>query len=188
MLLLVVVALAVPITILLGGRPRHLAETHLANSGLVLAALAIQILVFSSWWQERVPRPWGSLLYSLSMLLLLVVIWQNRGIPGLPMLGLGLLLNAAVILANGGRMPASPAALATAGFADILAASPSGQVANSVLMTPTTPLWFLGDVFAVPESWPLANVFSLGDTLITIGAIWFLAIAMRGRKGRRSAG
>ena len=32
-------------------------------------------------------------------------------------------------------------------------------------------LAFLGDVFAVPAGWPLANVFSIGDVLIVIGAV-----------------
>jgi hypothetical protein len=33
-----------------------------------------------------------------------------------------------------------------------------------------TRLWFLGDVFAIPAGWPLANVFSVGDVLILLGA------------------
>ena len=28
--------------------------------------------------------------------------------------------------------------------------------------------WFLGDVFAIPKGWPLANVFSVGDVVIVI--------------------
>jgi hypothetical protein len=30
-------------------------------------------------------------------------------------------------------------------------------------------LSWLGDVFAVPDSWPLSNVFSVGDVLIAVG-------------------
>jgi hypothetical protein len=33
-------------------------------------------------------------------------------------------------------------------------------------------LAFLGDVFAVPASWPLSNVFSVGDMLIAVGLAW----------------
>ena len=179
MLLLVLLALAFTVGLLLGGKPHHLAEVHLRSSALVLGALAIQILVFSSWWQRQFAPSWGALLYPVSMLLLLVVVWQNRRTPGLPILGVGLLLNAAVIVANGGHMPASPQALEIAGLADTLTALSSGETANSMIMTPSTPLWFLGDLLAVPASWPLSNVFSIGDTLITIGAIWFLMASMR---------
>jgi hypothetical protein len=30
-------------------------------------------------------------------------------------------------------------------------------------------LLFLGDVFAIPESWPFSNVFSIGDMALVIG-------------------
>jgi hypothetical protein len=33
---------------------------------------------------------------------------------------------------------------------------------------------FLGDVFAIPASWPLGNVFSVGDVLIGAGLAWGL--------------
>ena len=48
-------------------------------------------------------------------------------------------------------------------------------------------LWFLGDVFAIPASWPLANVFSVGDVLIALGAAWaILATARRSARERRA--
>jgi hypothetical protein len=31
-------------------------------------------------------------------------------------------------------------------------------------------LAFLGDVFSLPASWPLSNVFSVGDILIALGS------------------
>jgi hypothetical protein len=36
-------------------------------------------------------------------------------------------------------------------------------------------LAFLGDIFSIPGSLPLANVFSLGDVFLLIGAIAMLA-------------
>jgi hypothetical protein len=44
-------------------------------------------------------------------------------------------------------------------------------------------LWFLGDVFAIPASWPLANVFSVGDLLIAIGCVWTILATTRRRSG-----
>jgi hypothetical protein len=35
-------------------------------------------------------------------------------------------------------------------------------------------LAFLGDVFSLPASWPLSNVFSVGDVLIALGVVWAL--------------
>ncbi len=65
-------------------------------------------------------------------------------------------------------MPASADALGRAG----LVAAPRGFSNSIALADPR--LAALGDVFAVPESWPLANVFSIGDVLVVAGAIWGL--------------
>jgi Family of unknown function (DUF5317) len=35
-------------------------------------------------------------------------------------------------------------------------------------------LAFLGDMFHLPASWPLSNVFSIGDILIALGIAWAL--------------
>jgi hypothetical protein len=64
-----------------------------------------------------------------------------------------------------------------------------------------TRLWFLGDVFATPASWPLPNVFSVGDLIIVLGAgyaswricggagiaPWQPAAAVRARRARHRA-
>jgi hypothetical protein len=64
-------------------------------------------------------------------------------------------------------MPASKAALAAAGR------MPRSGFVNSAYQ-PGAHLRFLGDVFDVPRSLPLANVFSIGDVTIVIGAILLL--------------
>jgi hypothetical protein len=86
----------------------------------------------------------------------------NRTIPGLWLIGAGGLANLAAIGANGGVMPASPAALERAGLAQL-----EHFVNSAPLADPR--LWFLGDIFAIPAGWPLANVFSVGDVLLLIG-------------------
>ena len=79
---------------------------------------------------------------------------------------LGAVLNLLAITANGGVMPASPAALAAAG----LPADEPGFQSSTAVDDPR--LAFLGDVFAIPASWPLSNVFSVGDVLIGVGLAW----------------
>lgn len=94
--------------------------------------------------------------------------WANRRIPGLWLVGLGGALNLVAIMANGGVMPADPSALATAG----LAPHPAG-FSNSVAVADPQLRW-LGDIFAVPRSFPLHNVFSIGDLTIALGAALML--------------
>ena len=71
-------------------------------------------------------------------------------------------------------LPASPSALAGAG----LKLEPGFQN-STALVDPQ--LAFLGDVFCLPVSWPLSNVFSVGDILIALGIVWALHRICRSR-------
>jgi hypothetical protein len=81
------------------------------------------------------------------------------------LVALGGALNLTAIAANGGVMPAAPHALEKAGFA----LDPEGFVSSGAIAHPQ--LQFLGDVFWVPSSFPISNVFSVGDVLILLGAL-----------------
>jgi hypothetical protein len=96
----------------------------------------------------------------------LAFVWLNRAVPGLWLIAAGALANGAAIVANGGVMPTSARALRTAG----LDVDPE-VFANSTALADAR-LAFLGDVFAIPSWVPFANVFSLGDLLIAIGAAY----------------
>jgi hypothetical protein len=180
MILLAFLALAFLASLLGGGRIERLAHAQIKFWYLILLALGIQILIFSVWWQGRMGRAaWSGILYGLSMLLLVVACWANHRVPGIGLLGIGLVSNAAMILLNGGHMPASLQALQSAGIVDSRADFEAARVTNSSLMDTHTLLWFLGDIFAVPRQVPLANVFSIGDVLIALGAGWFVWAHMR---------
>jgi hypothetical protein len=77
-------------------------------------------------------------------------------------------------------MPASAAALARAGMPP----DKGAQFANSAAIADAKLSW-LGDVFAVPASWPLSNVFSLGDLVITIGLTIMLHSCAQSRLATR---
>ena len=175
MILLACVPIALAIALLTGGKLHRLAEVRFHHAYLILLALAIQIIVFSSRWHAWLGEsPVKSILYLGSLALLVAAAWTNRRIPGIPLLTLGLLLNSSVIAANGGQMPASLPALQTAGIITTAEEFAAMRTANSAIADPSTPLWFLGDILAIPQSLPLANVFSPGDILIGAGAIWFI--------------
>jgi hypothetical protein len=99
----------------------------------------------------------------------------NRRIIGVPIIALGGLLNFIAISANGGIMPADPDAIAS-----LARALPEGEFANSqVLENPR--FLFLGDVFATPASWPLHNVFSIGDGILLVGVFVLVHVACGSR-------
>ena len=92
-------------------------------------------------------------------------------LPELLLVMVGALCNLVAILANGGAMPADPAALAAAGI------DTAGQTNSIVTGEPV--LRPLTDVFAMPAWLPFANVFSVGDLLIGAGVAATIALAMR---------
>lgn len=179
MLLLLVLALAVALVPLFGGRLRALSELRFRAPWLLFASLGILAGLLAFPGKENWLRT-GLYLATYPLALAFVIV--NRRVPGLWIVGLGALLNFAAIAANGGVMPASAQALHTAG----LVAVPDVYSNSTVLVDPK--LLFLGDVLAVPESWPFANVYSVGDLIIVLGAAYTIHRVTGSRlAGRRRA-
>ena len=158
--------------VLLGGRPAGLAELRFRLAPLALLALAVQLVLFSPL-ADPLPAEVGRAIYVASTALVGLVVLANIRVTGMPLVALGAGLNLAAIVANGGSMPASPAALAALGMG-------VGSRTNSIVVE-RPALEPLSDVFALPDWLPLANVFSVGDVLIGIGIAVAIAAAMRRR-------
>jgi Family of unknown function (DUF5317) len=146
-----------------GGRLSLLGRVHLRAKWTVVAALALQVLIISVF-PGQVDGWRGQALAMASYALGGVFLVANRRVPFLWLAGLGALCNLAAIGANGGVMPASTAALRAAGRW-----ARKGNFINSRHLV-HAKLAFLGDIFAIPRRWPLANVFSIGDVLLVVGA------------------
>lgn len=109
------------------------------------------------------------------------VVLQPRHLPS-ALLGLGVLANLVVVIANRG-MPVDPAALASVGR-DI------GDVTGSffgkhVVMDDDTRLAWLGDRIPIPVQ---RNVVSIGDVVMAAAiTLWLADLVGGARSGRRSA-
>ena len=137
----------------------------------------VQVALFSEPLGSSVGGA-GPALYVVSNLAVLVAVIRNLAVPGIALVMVGALCNLVAILANGGAMPADPAALAAAGI------DTAGQT-NSVV-TGQPALRPLTDIFAMPAWLPFANVFSVGDLLIGAGVAATIALAMRRGEGREA--
>jgi hypothetical protein len=156
---------------LLGGTLAGLGGIHLRWIPLVLAGLTVQLTLFAAPVAERVGDlgPW---VYVTSTVLVLVAILRNVQVPGLAIVAAGAAANLSAIVANGGYMPASPAALAASGHVVSATYSNSASVLNPALE------WLI-DRFALPTWVPFANVFSIGDLVISVGIMATVMWAMR---------
>lgn len=185
MFLLLAIICAVILGLMRGGSLIRLTELPLRYGWLILIVFLLQVITFSPQfeklgWSDR----YGVYLYISSLLLLLLVVGLNLSLGGMKVLGLGLVLNFLVIAANGGYMPVPLANLSRAGMlhqAEML--QERGHFSNLTALTSETRLSFLADIFVIPSYLPLANVFSLGDVFIGIGAFILVLRAMQGENG-----
>jgi hypothetical protein len=172
MLLLVPVTLAMVAALLCGGSLRHLAALQLRGKGFFLGSFAVQATFFLSPLRHLpIMARWGSTIYALAFGLALVgVLWNRHLGLAVQLAALGVALNAAVILANGGHMPVNAAALRV-----IEGPRKVSEVANRHLYNNTRPadssarLVFLSDIFPVMIPGGRGNVYSIGDMLLSAG-------------------
>lgn len=164
MLVLAACVVAALSSVLLGGRLSRLFQVRLRAGWLPLAALLLQIVVLQV--VQSGPRPLLAAVHLVTYAMAAAFIWLNRAVPGLLLVAAGAASNGITIALNGGTLPAREAALAAAHInKDPGVYLNSGAVAHPVL-------GFLGDMFAWPFPLPFANVFSIGDVLIVLGAFY----------------
>ena len=145
-----------------GGSLKSLAETRVRWLILLFEGLAIQ-LVFDIWDPPGLTAGGGLAVLLLSNTAVGAFLLLNKRIPGMLVVGLGLLLNTIVITANQ-AMPVSPSAAATAGI------EPPPSISDDLKherLDSETQLGWLGDVIPVPG---VKEVLSLGDIVLALGA------------------
>lgn len=166
-----------------GGRLRHLGDVRLRRPWLVAAAVAAQVLLLPLALWGASGQAAAPVLLGASQLALLAFLWANRTLPGVPIVFLGLLLNALVMTANGG-MPVSREALAAVeGIAadQVVTFTP----AKHQLLEPGDPLPLLADVLPIPV---LRTVVSVGDIVLAGGVGVLVSNLMRPRRARTATG
>jgi len=168
MLFLVLLFFCAATVPLAGGRLSALADLRFRGIGLLAVALGVQVLILAVL-DDADPTLLGAV-YIGTFLAAGAFIVANRRVPGVLLLGLGGALNATAIIANGGVMPARPGALEAAG-------RPVAEESfrNSAAVADPHLPW-LGDTFAIPSGVPLANVFSVGDLVLLLGALVLLHV------------
>lgn len=168
---------AIPIGIvagfLAGGKIDRLADLRLRWAPLALLGLLVQVVLFADPVSAAVGDA-APAIYVASTAAVLIAVLRNAAIPGMAVIAIGATSNLAAIVANGGYMPADPAALAS-----VVRTTPG--YSNSVVLA-DPGLLPLTDLYALPAAFPLANVFSVGDVLVGLGVAVTIIVAMRARR------
>ena len=172
---LAVIGLSLVVGLIAGGSLRSFERLHVHWWALVFVGLALQLVAVPRYGSVPASAIGAGLLIA-SYVLLLMFLTVNRWIPGAAVMAVGLLMNLAVVAANGG-MPVSARAVESAGgTASTLA---TDAAAKHHLMSDRDLLAPLGDVIPIPP--PASVVLSIGDVLLYAGMAWFVFQVMRGR-------
>ncbi len=173
MFLLASVFFGILFSLILGGRLSRILEIELKQSWAVFASVGLQSFLFFHIAPDALVTP----IHLASYGLLFVFAFANvKNLAILP-LSLGMALNCLAIVANGGKMPVSPSAWEAVGL-------DAGEHSNVQLGG--AHLAWLGDVFALPAGFPMANAFSVGDILIGIGMIGLMVAVTTGDGSERA--
>ena len=129
MILLLAVVAAVFIALARGGRFSALVNVPVRWGLLPILAFAVQALFIyqAPGQKQNGVWSWQEYLFLTSHLLLLITVWANRALPGMLWVGIGLLLNLAVMAANGGWMPVAPEAVIKAGYSGLATSLEAGM-------------------------------------------------------------
>jgi Family of unknown function (DUF5317) len=165
-LVLVPLVVGLVIGVTAGGKLGNLADVRFRWPWFVLVVLLIRIAVL----QTPLERVDGLQYVYVAAQAGLVAwsAWHIRRLPGVWLVTLGAAMNTIVILANGARMPVTPA------MADALAHR--GPTAEYVVMGAGTVLSWLGDGIVFP--WPVPGAYSPGDLILAMGIGITLLLAM----------
>jgi len=156
----------------------RIAAISLRGAWLVLLALALQwpLLRAPAGLREHVVVQ--QVLFLASHLLLLAFVGLNWRSTAVKIVGLGVLCNLIVIVANGGLMPITPETLAQINPGSSLVQFPVGThygySKDIILPRQGTALWLLSDILVPPPPFPWPTAFSLGALIIALGIVVLL--------------
>lgn len=153
-------AVAVVVSLLRGGSLRRLADSDLRWPWLLFLGVAIQVAVDLAAARGAIGGVPSYAGIAMSQAAVLIWVLANRRLPGMALIGLGLLMNVAVIGANG-AMPVDTEAIRRLGVEDATVAPGKHEP-----MTPDTRLAWLADVIPVP---PIRTIVSAGDVVLAVG-------------------
>jgi hypothetical protein len=185
LIILACIALGLALRVVTGRSLRGLAESKLRGESLLLVLLVSQAalpLVHLTGGMGRV----AFFAWLATFPCMIAIAWLNWRELGMPILGLGLLMNAAVIVANGG-MPVFEVAAQAARVSAQALAIPAGDFVHVVGGAATRLPW-LADVIPFPGPEWFRIVVSPGDLLLFAGVVALVAtLGPKRARGLRAA-
>lgn len=159
---------------LLKGKLSHLMYLNIKGIWLILVGFVLERGL--NFFLKSGVLELGSLTYLLDLVMYIMIfifIRINIKLKPLWVMGIGFLMNAIVIFANGGAMPVSPKAMAYMGI-------PTANMLAGLytIMNEETHFKILADILPIYLT-KVGFVISLGDIVLCLGMIWLIIKGMR---------
>lgn len=173
MILVYLLALAVAIGYIRGGRLSGYLKNPLRGIGLPIVGFLIES---SFAWLPGILRApstqWLWIAVVAEYLCLFTFLYMNRNERSLWLVALGTATNFAAMAVHQMRMPVCPVIFEFPSLARFVERVQSGDLIEYVLVGWNAPLWWLGDCIPIP--WGVPGVASIGDFLMGAGLFWWM--------------
>lgn len=183
MLYIMAILLGIVVGIIFKGRISNILNLEFEKAWIIIIAFLIQAAAqFLSFRGFTIINGYILIIQGLVIILLLTGFWYNRKYLGIVIISLGFILNALVMMTNGGKMPVSYEILKSfdqQGMIDLLAA---GRDSKHVVIDESTRLSFLSDVIYIPYIFGyMMRLASIGDLVIVAGVFIFVTEVVSNR-------
>ncbi len=168
-----VIVLAIILGLVFKGNLKNLSNLKFEGIYYLVAAFLLEAAVIISIRKGLLTLGTLTTLSDILMYtLLLIFIIKNMKDPLIVMVGIGFMLNAIPIFANGGMMPVTINAVHAAGLTDKV-----GTMGLYHLVDSGTRFWFLGDI--IPYTFINKNIISIGDLVLSLGIMFIIIRGMK---------
>lgn len=167
--------LAIIIGYAVNGRLKNIDASKVKLLSLVFIAFFLEFIVLTLIKKGYMHI--GALTYVSDVImysLLIIFAYANRKNKWLLLLGVGAILNAIVIFANGGVMPVNPDIVKSFGYHGDVALQGLYNLADG-----NTKLYFLADI--IPIKYPKPGIASIGDITEILGVAIFIITEMKSK-------
>ncbi len=150
------------------GDLRKLNKLEIKSFNLLILAFILRFIAYQvGFLHMPLNIMLGRLLNLFSLLLLIIIVYNNRSIRGMNLFLVGLTLNLLVMFFNHGAMPVHEGFAIKLGLENLLGT----EYLTHIPMNSESKLNFLGDI--IPIAYPIGNgkIISLGDLLQSLGIV-----------------
>ncbi len=155
------------------GKFENLGKFMFKSSFLLVLSLILQIgtsILISIGNQIAIQNK--MILYIVSYIMLFIVLFLNLGRQSVWLILTGAIANFAAIVLNGGSMPIDVKLIQKMGFENMYQSFKMGALPNYINIGEAYSFTaYLGKIFTTPAFYPLKQVFTPGDILISLGLL-----------------